>query len=296
MPDNPVPLPDFFLGGAAKSGTTSLWKYLKQHSQVCIDTKEINFWNRHFDRGVDWYTSHFDPCSDDSLVGDASVSTLADAEITAPRITDALTDPLLIVILRHPVERAYSEFWHLVRMEFFRHREPSPQLFEDVILGREYIPTRWPEDMGIGERMVEKGMYYDQLQEFTRRIGRDHVHIAFFEEFVQDEEAVVSDIFNFLDLRPEPISTGEQHMRGKYPSYPTLNKLVHDVWYSVRPLLPDPLLDVTTLLRNRMRMTLYSDQEKPEMTERARRYLQEYYAEQIRGVEQMTGRTLDHWM
>ena len=121
-------LPDFVIIGAAKSGTTSLYAYLSDHPSVvpCTtndpyfgSTKEVHFFDYDFDRGRDWYRSHFPLARDRAafaaehgrpfLTGEASPSYIS--HLWAPeRIRQMLPEAKLIAVLRNPVDRAHSHF------------------------------------------------------------------------------------------------------------------------------------------------------------------------------------------
>lgn len=143
-------LPDFIVIGAAKSGTTSLYADLAKHPYVvpCITqdawflgTKEVHYFDYNFDRGRDWYRSHF-PLERERvefaaqhgrpfLTGEASPSYIS--HLWAPeRIRRTLPDVKLIAVLRDPVERAHSHF------EMSRREGVEPlESFEDAVAQEE---------------------------------------------------------------------------------------------------------------------------------------------------------------
>src|SRR5260221_5257590 len=131
-------LPDFIIIGAAKAGTTSLYGWLSGHPYVSpASTKEVHFFDYNFFRGKDWYRTHF-PLERDRaafaqehgrpfLTGEASPSYVS--HYWAPRrIAAMLPDVKLIMLLRNPVDRAYSQF----RMSQREGEEPL-ESFEEAL-------------------------------------------------------------------------------------------------------------------------------------------------------------------
>ena len=118
-PPVPVPrLPDFVVIGAPKSGTTSLWSYLRAHPQIYMTPeKEPEFFNdeEHWSRGVSWYERLFADAGDALVVGEASVRYAAyrPASASVPqRMAGVIPDAKLVYVVRHPVHRMVSTWWH----------------------------------------------------------------------------------------------------------------------------------------------------------------------------------------
>src|SRR5688572_14326389 len=104
-------LPDFLIVGAMRSGTTSLHKYLQAHPDVFVASgKEVHFFDRRYGRGLDWYRSRFAGVTTERVVGEATPAYMYDENAIA-RIAHDLPDARLIVVLRNPVDRAYSHYW-----------------------------------------------------------------------------------------------------------------------------------------------------------------------------------------
>jgi hypothetical protein len=123
-------LPDFIIIGAQRCGTTSLYNYLTQHPLILSALrKEVHYFDNNFHKGVSWYQAFFPLISlrngyakilsiDNShLTGEATPYYLFHP-LTPKRIAGLLPQVKLIVILRNPVDRAYSHFLHATRMGF----------------------------------------------------------------------------------------------------------------------------------------------------------------------------------
>lgn len=125
-------LPDFVIIGAQKSGTSFFYNLLTRHPQIeKAATKEVHFFSRYYDLGPSWYNSHFPfPRQKDAsnpLTGEATPYYLLHP-LAARRAADTIPQARLIVMLRNPVDRAYSHYQHQVRMG----NEPLPS-FEEAI-------------------------------------------------------------------------------------------------------------------------------------------------------------------
>ncbi len=121
MPKQVHLLPNLFIIGAAKAGTTTLYDVLKQYPRVYFPVqKEPSFFSDdvYFDKGIDWYKNTFYAHSEKFCVrGDATPRYLYWGEKVVPRIQAvcAETKPKFIAIFRDPVELVYSYYWQNVR-------------------------------------------------------------------------------------------------------------------------------------------------------------------------------------
>jgi hypothetical protein len=210
-------LPDFIIIGAAKGGTTSLYEWLGQHPFVePASEKEVHYFDYNYYRGRDWYRSHF-PLAEERrrferehgrpfLTGEASPSYLS--HHWAPqRLARALPRARLIVTLRDPVERAYSQFQ-------MSRREGEEELddFGAAVDAEEarLVPEReraarsshynsWP--IGCWSYLM-RGRYADQLERWFELIPREHFHFLTLEQLVADAQRALDGVHGFLGLTP----------------------------------------------------------------------------------------------
>lgn len=119
-------LPDFIIIGAQKCGTTSLFNYLSKHPDVSLpEEKEIHFFDKFYNKGINWYKKNF--LNDGMLTGEATPYYIYHPHVTV-RISSCCPNAKLIVMLRNPIDRAYSNF----SMEKQRNNEPLAT-FEEAI-------------------------------------------------------------------------------------------------------------------------------------------------------------------
>ena len=185
--------PDFFIVGAPRAGTTSLYSHLNRVDGIFFPKyKEPNFFStttskKHFFNAIrneKKYLKLFEK-SGDQLKGEASPSYLRDPN--APHlIFDANPDAKIIIILRNPAQRTFS---HYVLGKAL-HKITTP--FSELI--RMQIDNEW------SYRIMNSSMYYEQVKRYVDTFGRSQVKILIFEEFVRDTRLHVQDILNFLGV------------------------------------------------------------------------------------------------
>jgi len=104
-------LPNFIIIGAAKAASTWLSDCMGEHPDVFMaEIKEVRYFSVAYDRGLDWYKTHFADWNGEKAVGEANPGYLGDDHAPA-RIKETLGDVPLILSMRHPVDRAYSAYW-----------------------------------------------------------------------------------------------------------------------------------------------------------------------------------------
>src|SRR5688500_1593416 len=109
--------PDFLVIGAMRSGTSSIYTYLKKHPNVVVSevTKEIEYFSINFWKGLHWFSRHF-AAKKDSIIGEVSPYYILHPH-AARRISQLAPKVKLIALLRDPVERAYSNYWLRIWMK-----------------------------------------------------------------------------------------------------------------------------------------------------------------------------------
>lgn len=194
--------PNFFIVGAPKAGTTSLYVYLAQHPQVFMPAvKEPQYFAQiepipEFDHLVDAlrdraaYLRLYRGAARYPAIGDASPSYLWHPEAPS-RIKQAVPQAKIIITLRDPIERAQSHY------------------FEDYREGAEHLPlyealrrdlARPCKGLGISHMYVELGMYSAQVKRYFDVFGRDHVHVLLFDDLERCAGKALRRICRFLGL------------------------------------------------------------------------------------------------
>jgi hypothetical protein len=188
-------MPNFFVIGAPKAGTTTFYYYLKQHPQIFMSpTKEPHFFDYNFHEGVEYYVQTFFRGAERYLArGEASPSYLMLGEVVIPRIRSVYQGeiPKFIILLRDPVARAWSHYLHRVRVQ---HETEDFQ----TALALEERRRQGSDRLWIG--YYSDGLYAKQLKTWFHYFPREHFLILFSEEFSSQAETTLDRVFAFLSL------------------------------------------------------------------------------------------------
>jgi len=214
-------LPDVVILGAQKCGTSSLQGYLVQHPGVIAPLrKEVHYFDLNFARGEAWYRAHFGRDGEPGLNLDASPYYLYHPAVPA-RMHALLPDAKLIVLLRDPVRRAYSHYWH----ERDKGRETLS--FEDAIAAEPGRLGQAEAQLASGEiessrehqlhSYLARGRYAEQLERWLAAYPRERLLVLRFEDFVGAPLAGLNRTLEYLGLPPMTTLDLEARNTRKYP-------------------------------------------------------------------------------
>ncbi|HVY78853.1 MAG TPA: sulfotransferase domain-containing protein [Solirubrobacterales bacterium] len=223
------PLPDFLVIGAQKAGTTSLLSYLCQHPAVRPPVrKEVHFLDHEFERGPSWYRAHFARRRPGTVTGEATPYYLFHP-LAARRAAAVVPGARLVVLLRDPIDRAFSQHNHERVLGF----ETLP--FE-AALAAEAERLAGEEERILAEpryrsfchqhhSYLARGRYVGQLQRWLECFDRDRVLVLAAEDLFADPRGVVLQTQEFLGLEPLPPSdTSPRNARSYAPIEPALRE------------------------------------------------------------------------
>ena len=209
--------PSFLIIGAQRCGTTSLFRVLSEHPDLVRPTmsKGIAYFDMNYPKGERWYRAHFPVAALARWRAGGRPQTFESSgyysvhPLAAGRIARDLPDVKVVLMVRNPVDRAYSA-----------HRHESSRGFEDVPFERalELEPTRIA---GEAERMVAdptyesfehrhhayltRSRYAEQVQRFVDALGPDRVRVVDADRFFADPQPELTALFAWLGLRPWPV-------------------------------------------------------------------------------------------
>jgi hypothetical protein len=296
--------PNFFIVGAQKAGTTSLYFYLKDLPQVYMSPlKEPLYFAPHavhnsasdIIRDKKEYLRLFEKANGHIAIGEASPIYLWDPD--APKlIHQTVPHARIIMILRDPIERAYSIYLQRVRYGGVK------SSFYDELM-RDY--KNQEKLYGKSQLYVEMGMYYEQVKRYFDIFGRKQVKVIIFEEFVQHPAQTVNEILAFLGVKYTVTEITEQHNPYSVPRSP-LSRWIFALFrwlrarnvkfYKLLMLLPDSILESLPLPSGKSSgfaaKMLFKRVEKPKMEPEAFKFLQEIYHDNVLKLESLLGRTL----
>jgi hypothetical protein len=214
-------LPDAMIIGAMKSGTSSLHYYLTQQPQVIAPLrKEVHYFDLNFGRGEAWYRANFGREGQDGVNLDSSPYYLFHPLV--PQRAQALVpDAKLIVLLRDPVRRAYSHYWH----ERDKGRESLS--FEDAIAAEPDRIDRAHERLARGEiersaahqyfSYLARSRYAEQLERWLRFYPREQLLVLRFEDLAREPLLLANESLVHVGLPPLGGARLEPRNTRKYP-------------------------------------------------------------------------------
>ena len=310
-------IPNFFIVGAPKAGTTSLYHYLGQHPQVYMSPiKEPNFFTdevrpencepwlrrrmtrenrvlRKFLSGpmrekrfggiiATWedYVRLFANATNELAVGEASVCYLW-SPTAADRIANRIPDAKILVMLRDPVERAFSQY-----LQVFGSGEVGWSLREHIRRNQHHRSKQFCHYYPF----LEFGLYSTQLERYLKRFG-PNVWVGFHEDFRARPREMLGSICQFLGVNTEfAPDMVRNHMEAQVPDWAAARWLKRvGVWRVAASVMPPNL-------RPRIRRALIRKAEASPMDPADRRVLIDFYREDVELLSRILGRKLDGWL
>jgi Sulfotransferase family len=277
------PLPNLFIVGAAKSGTTSLHVTLDGHPDVFMSPfKEPHFFSRpavdarhaaHFRQiaAEDEYRGLFADGADAAVVGESSTSYLWEAGACA-RIGERCPSAKIVICLRDPVERAFSHYLDNVRDGL--ERRPFTQALSDEHLhGGDWLTG-----------YLDVGLYAGQVQRYVDAFGSS-VLVLYFERLVSDPEADLRRLIAFLNLDPDMMPGWELASANRHaaPRNAVSGRILES------GLVRSAASIVPAGVRARAYARLTRPSARPEMPADAREWLTEQYADEASRLQALTG-------
>ena len=278
--------PNFFIVGAGKAGTTSLYEYLKNIDGIYMSPeKEPNYFSVSIDpsillskpiRDKKKYLSLFRNVTDETAIGEASPTYLWDPK-TPKLIYDLIPDAKFIMILRNPIERAYSHYLFLLSLGS-ESSDFSTAIKKSLRFRNDYRG-----------RIIELGRYGEQLSRYLDIFRKEQIKILIFEEFFKNPRIYLKDVIQFLGVyydmdkinienQYNPFSIPKNKMAKNMMQSTTIRKIGKNL--ILRKMLPE------------IKKLLDKQVSKPPMSENDRLTLEDIYYDDVRNLEKIIGRTL----
>lgn len=295
-------MPNFLVIGAAKCGTTALHRYLKQHPAIYMSSpKELRFFP-HEDqppdfrgprdemdmetaiKNIDDYRACFAPGANYPARGESSPIYLYYRR-AAERIKHYIPNVKLIAILRHPADRAYSQY--LMK----RRGGVEPLSFSDALAAEQQrISDGWSDRWHYQQR----GFYAAQLKPYFELFKRAQLRIYLYEDYLLDPIAFMQDIFRFLNVDQSFVpDMSVRHNQTLLPRSRALQVFLTEprrIKNLFKPLVPERW---SRRFGDHLRQRNLT---KPPLSEGLRRQLVEVYHEDIIELQGMLQRDLSHWL
>jgi hypothetical protein len=195
-------IPNFFIVGTPKAGTTSLYHYLEEHPDIYMSPlKETNyfsfdeiksqglFYNEEHISSLNQYQEQFRGAKDEKAIGEASVSYLYYPSVPL-KIKEFNPEAKIIIVLRSPIDRGFSHYLMDKRLGFVN------LSYEDIV----WENTKHPQSKLYYQQYVDLGQYYEQVKRYIATFGEKQVKILFYDDVIKDIQNVIKQLYTFLDV------------------------------------------------------------------------------------------------
>ena len=261
-------LPNFLLIGGQRCGTTWIYSSLLSHPSIYMpQKKELHFFDKYYEQGIEYYTSFFQKANNEYLKGEATPDYLC-CELCPERIQSVIPDARFIVVFRNPIDRSYSAYW----------------MFRDFFQGLSFEQAleKFPALLYCGE-------YIEHIQGWLQFFSRDQFLILVYDDLQKDSAKTINSIYDFLGLESVQLSQPEATNAAIFPRLQN--------WLSKKDLLWIVSI-VKKTPANRFLRYLYTKKgfgKYPPMKRSAREHLINHFSEYNRQLAVFLNRDLSHW-
>ena len=311
-------VPDFFIAGAVKSGSTSAYYYLSEHPEVFMSPikephyfssddmdfslfrplvrKRVQSFNldayldsnmdqvvhRAYIRTITDYVRLFKNMKDEKAVGEASTSYLW--SVTAPkRIKQQIPDAKIIIMLRNPVERAFSHY-----LMDFKNNLVKGSFSDALEQDQKVIHASW----GKNSMYVETGMYAEQVKRFMDIFPAEQILIVLYDDFKGNTLETMKTIYHFLAIDESYIpDLTKKYNTFFLPVNPLAGKIMNNIF--LRKHIIDRLGNG---FKEPFKKLFSKKGEQPAMSDKEKLFLMDVYKEDIVNLQQLIKKDLSNWL
>ena len=283
-----APMPNFMIIGAGRTGTTSLYHYLKQHPEIYMSPiKEPRFfifegvekqkiddkWRDMTITTLEDYQALFAGVTTEKAYGEASVEYLH-KEKALVNIKKYIPDAKLIVGLRNPIERVYSHYIFCCREGI----EKSSSFNKALQTRKKYY--------------TDGAYYHKHLSRFFANFPEENIHVYLYEDLVSNPQELMKEIFIFLKVNPDiKVSLEKKHNVGQIKKE---NRLVRMSLSVIKKYTKNHRLQQLSHFLEQNLLT--TPQKKPRLDNASKKELIGLYKKDVLRLEKLIGRNLSHWL
>ena len=198
----------------------------------------------------------------------------------AANIARLFPNAKILMVLRDPAERAFSQYLHMLT---FADSPISLRSYVDQCLNSSctHIGELYP--------FLHFGFYAAHLERYRALFPPDRIQIYWYDDYRSNPTAMLRDIFQFLDVDPafEP-DLSQRYMEARVPRSYIVNRALKPVWARMKTVMP-------TAAARKLKRMVFRSREAMTMPEEDRAFLRSLYREDIHRLQQLTGRDLSHW-
>lgn len=301
-------VPNFFIIGSHKCGTTSLHNYLSQHPEIYMSPvkephyfsclaptkknpykkrasrliKQLDKYPKPYSYSYDGYLSLFSKAINEKLIGESSTGYI-EYPFIAKEIQKHFPDSKLLLLIRNPADRAYSHFTHNVKVGI------ENSLNFEKALSKEYYRMKYFYAHHYLYNYFDRGLYYRKLKSYLEYFNKGQIKICIYEDLKRAPNELLKDIFSFLDVRTDfRANTRIKHNVSGVPK----NKFIYDTLRSFNNSLPNniKLLEKAEPFFNKLLLS-----KVPALKKETRDKLTLKYLDEINKLEDLINLDLSNW-
>lgn len=283
-------IPNLFIAGAPKCGTTSLYFYLEQHKEIFFsEPKELNYfsneeiksqglyYNDYIVKTEEEYLKIFRKAANEhKIIGEASVSYFFYPSVPK-KIFNFNPNAKIVIILRDPVKRAWSHYLMDKRLG---------------LVNKDFMDVFYSEDESdklYYQQYFLLGNYYTQVSRYFEYFDRKNIHILFTDDLKKDGQKELDKIFDFLEIERLVISDVAQYNSYRDAKFGFLKRL-----YKNKLLRKTASALLPAQTKNNF-LSRFFIAKPPRLDSNVERILREYYLQEIKGLESLLNCDLSSW-
>jgi len=271
--------PNFLFLGPDKAGSTWLYTALQSHSQVYLPAvKELFFFDRFYEKGWQWYSGYFKDAREGRRVIGEICHDYLFSTLACQRIAHDLPNVKLMVCLREPCQRAFSEYLYQVKVGL--------------------LACKFEAALKQVDGLIDRGRYAKHLSCYLQAFHRRQIFVAIFDDLIADPQKFFDNVCDFLGIDHVCLSDQlkQKVLPAARPRSRHLAKLMRSAGWGLRqlgfPRIVGKFKD--SALLSKIMYSPYLPNQKPEISPDTQRYLREIYAPEVRQLDELIEAQLSH--
>lgn len=291
-------LPNFICLGAAKSGTTTLHDILRQHPEIYVPAfKEPHFFDipENYKNGIDWYQKNYFKNANKKVIAEFTPSYFFDKEAPERIFNNLGSEVKFVVLLRHPVDRAYSHYLHSKRDEheefdFVESLNQEEDRLSRYIENKDYLSY-------LRNSYISQGLYGDMVERYLKYFKLENFMFIHFEkEFLLKRDKTIQRVLGFLDIDPQiKLQTDLRSNPSSIEKSKTLKRIMKKKgWWRtiIKWLLPS--IQLRQIIRNRVQRLNIKEYKAEKISEELKSKLfSSYFRDNIDKFERLTDKKMN---
>ena len=291
-------LPNFICLGAAKSGTTTLHDILRQHPEIYVPAfKEPHFFDipENYKNGIDWYQKNYFKNANKKVIAEFTPSYFFDKEVPERIFNNLGAEVKFVVLLRHPVDRAYSHYLHSKRdeheeLDFVESLNQEEDRLSRYIENKDYLSY-------LRNSYISQGLYGDMVERYLKYFKLENFMFIHFEkEFLLKRDKTIHRVLNFLDIDSQiELQTDLRSNPSSKEKSKTLKRIMKKKgWWRtiIKWLLPS--IQFRQIIRNRVQRLNIKEYRAEKISEELKSKLfSSYFRDNIDKFERLTDKKMN---